>query len=106
MNVLLVYAHPEPTSLNGTLKDFTVQRLQAAGHTVQVSDLYAMRWKAPIDGDDHPERDPQRPFHASLDSREAYANGRQSEDIAAEQDKLRWADTVILQFPLVGSGSS
>jgi len=100
MNVLLVYAHPEPTSLNGTLKDFTVQRLQAAGHTVQVSDLYAMRWKAPIDGDDHPGRDPQCPFHASLDSREAYANGRQSEDIAAEQDKLRWADTVILQFPL------
>ncbi len=100
MNVLLVYAHPEPTSLNGTLKDFTVQRLQAAGHTVQVSDLYAMRWKAPIDGDDHPGRDPQRPFHASLDSREAYANGRQSDDIAAEQDKLRWADTVILQFPL------
>jgi len=34
VNVLLVYAHPEPTSLNGTLKDFTVQRLQAAGHTV------------------------------------------------------------------------
>lgn len=100
MNVLLVYAHPEPTSLNGTLKDFTVQRLQAAGHTVQVSDLYAMRWKAPIDGDDHPGRDPQRPFHASLDSREAYANGRQSDDIAAEQDKLRWADAVILQFPL------
>ena len=100
MNVLLVYAHPEPTSLNGTLKDFTMQRLQAAGHTVQVSDLYAMRWKAPIDGDDHPGRDPQRPFHASLDSREAYANGRQSDDIAAEQDKLRWADTVILQFPL------
>lgn len=100
MNVLLVYAHPEPTSLNGTLKDFTVQRLQAAGHTVQVSDLYAMRWKAPIDGDDHPGRDPQRPFHASLDSREAYANGRQSDDIAAEQEKLRWADTVILQFPL------
>ncbi|HBS56510.1 MAG TPA: NAD(P)H dehydrogenase, partial [Stenotrophomonas sp.] len=30
MNVLLVYAHPEPTSLNGTLKDFAVQRLQAA----------------------------------------------------------------------------
>ncbi len=100
MNVLLVYAHPEPTSLNGTLKDFAVQRLQAAGHTVQVSDLYAMRWKAPIDRDDHPGRDPQRSFHASLDSRDAYATGRQSDDIAAEQDKLRWADTVILQFPL------
>src|SRR5690606_18127015 len=43
MNVLIVYAHPEPRSLNGALKDFTVQRLQAAGHAVQVSDLYAMR---------------------------------------------------------------
>ena len=30
MNVLLVYAHPEPTSLNGTLKAFTVERLQRA----------------------------------------------------------------------------
>ncbi|AWH53260.1 NAD(P)H dehydrogenase [Stenotrophomonas sp. ESTM1D_MKCIP4_1] len=100
MNVLLVYAHPEPTSLNGTLKDFTVQRLQAAGHTVQVSDLYAMRWKAQIDAEDHPGRDAERPFHASLDSRDAYAAGRQRDDIAAEQDKLRWADAVILQFPL------
>jgi NAD(P)H dehydrogenase (quinone) len=39
MNVLLVYAHPEPRSLNGALKNFAVQRLQAAGHSVQVSDL-------------------------------------------------------------------
>ncbi|HJR27222.1 MAG TPA: NAD(P)H-dependent oxidoreductase, partial [Pseudomonas sp.] len=42
MNVLLVYAHPEPQSLNGSLKDFAVKRLEAAGHQVQVSDLYAM----------------------------------------------------------------
>ena len=30
MNVLLIYAHPEPTSLNGSLRDFSAQRLQAA----------------------------------------------------------------------------
>lgn len=47
MNVLIVYAHPEPRSLNGALKDFTVQRLRTAGHAVQLSDLYAMGWKAP-----------------------------------------------------------
>ena len=35
MNVLLVHAHPEPSSLNGSLKDFAVQRLESAGHTVQ-----------------------------------------------------------------------
>ena len=68
MNVLLVYAHPEATSLNGSLKDFTVQRLQAAGHTVQVSDLYAMNWKTTLDADDSPGRDTTRPFLASLDS--------------------------------------
>jgi NAD(P)H dehydrogenase (quinone) len=52
MNVLIVYAHPEPRSLNGSLKDFSVKRLQEAGHAVQVSDLYAMNWKAPLDAAD------------------------------------------------------
>jgi len=100
MNVLIVYAHPESTSLNGALKSFTVDRLQRAGHTVQVSDLYAMQWKSQVDAGDHVGRDPALPFHASLDSRQAFATGRQSADIAAEQDKLCWADAVILQFPL------
>ncbi|MBC3273374.1 NAD(P)H-dependent oxidoreductase [Pseudomonas sp. SWRI81] len=100
MNVLLVYAHPESTSLNGSLRDFTVQRLQAAGHTVQVSDLYAMKWKPVLDADDAPQRDPSQPFHASLDSKRAYADGTQAADIAREQDKLLWADALILQFPM------
>ena len=85
MNVLLVYAHPEPTSLNGSLRDFSVQRLQAAGHTVQVSDLYAMNWKATLDADDAPQRDATKPFHASLDSKVAYAEGTQAADIARER---------------------
>ena len=100
MNVLIVYAHPEPRSLNGSLKDFSVRRLQDAGHTVQVSDLYAMRWKAAFDGDDQLDRPADARFDPVLDSKRAYAGGSQSADIAAEQDKLRWADAVILQFPL------
>ncbi len=100
MNVLIVYAHPEPRSLNGSLKDFAVRRLQAAGHDVQVSDLYAMNWKATLDAADSLDRDPEARLDPSLDSKRAYAAGRQSSDIAAEQEKLRWADTVILQFPL------
>lgn len=100
MNVLMVYAHPEPKSLNGALKDFAVRRLQAAGHTVQVSDLYAMQWKAALDEDDSLDGKRGDRFEPSLDSKHAYQNGRQSEDIAREQEKLRWADSVILQFPL------
>lgn len=100
MNVLLVYAHPEPKSLNGSLKDFVVRRLEATGHVVQVSDLYAMQWKASLDENDSLDGKLGERFDPSLDSKHAYKNGRQSEDIAREQDKLRWADAVILQFPL------
>lgn len=100
MKVLLVYAHPEPRSLNGALRDFALQRLQQAGHTVQLSDLYAMNWKATLDASDSLDAPADGRFNPSLDSRRAFDAGRQSEDIAREQEKLRWADVVILQFPL------
>ncbi|VFT10685.1 NAD(P)H dehydrogenase [Pseudomonas aeruginosa] len=100
MNVLIVYAHPEPRSLNGALKDFAVARLEAAGHAVQVSDLYAMGWKAVLDAGDSLEREASERFDPSATSLRAFENGWQSVDIAGEQDKLRWADTLILQFPL------
>ncbi|MFM0704830.1 NAD(P)H-dependent oxidoreductase [Paraburkholderia sediminicola] len=100
MNVLLVYAHPEPRSLNGSLKDFSVKRLEDAGHVVQVSDLYAMNWKASLDANDSLDTQPGARFDPSLDSKRAFRDGRQSQDIALEQEKLKWADAVILQFPL------
>ncbi|PFH07992.1 NAD(P)H dehydrogenase (quinone) [Collimonas sp. PA-H2] len=100
MNILFVYAHPEPKSLNGSLKNFSVKRLEDAGHAVQVSDLYAMQWKASLDADDSTDRRPDARFDPVLDSKHAFENGRQSEDIVLEQDKLRWADALILQFPL------
>lgn len=100
MKVLVIYAHPEASSLNGALRDHALQHLRKAGHEVQLSDLYAMNWKATLDAADFPERDPSQPFHPSLDSKLAYANGSQSADIAAEQAKLEWADAVIFQFPL------
>ena len=43
MNIFLLTAHPEPRSLNGSLSRFIIDRLQAQGHDVQVSDLYAMK---------------------------------------------------------------
>jgi len=100
MNTLIVYAHPEPRSLNGSLKNFMVERLQAAGHTVQVSDLYAMGWKSALDADDSLDGAAGPRFLPEQDSRRAYDTGRQSLDIAAEQAKLLWADAVIFQFPL------
>lgn len=100
MNILIVYAHPEPQSLNGSLKNFAIKRLEDAGHAVQVSDLYAMNWKASLDQHDSMDPPADTRFDPSRESRLAFESGRQSPDIALEQDKLRWADALILQFPL------
>lgn len=100
MRYLIVYAHPEPQSLNGALKNHALAALIAAGHEVQVSDLYAMRFKAVADADDFPARECSERLIYHRASGEAYATGAQSADIAAEQEKLLWADVVVLQFPL------
>lgn len=100
MNVFLIHAHPEPKSLNGSLKELAVGTLGDLGHSVRVSDLYAMRWKAVADAGDFPERArPDRLFYG-YESKQAFAEGTQAADVAAEQEKLLWADAVILQFPL------
>ena len=100
MNVLIVFAHPEPRSLNGALRDFAVQRLRAAGHAVEVSDLYAMGWQPLVDRADSLAPDDGARLDVSRASKHAFENGLQSPDIAQEQDKLRRADAVLFQFPL------
>src|SRR3546814_1822066 len=59
-----------------------------------------MNWKASLDADGSTGRMPNTHFNPSLDSERAFRNGRQSRDIALEQEKLLWADALILQFPL------
>ena len=59
--VLIVYAHPEPTSLTRQLAEVSVRTLQQNGHEVLQSDLYGMGWKAVFDQNDFPSRaDPSR----------------------------------------------
>lgn len=99
MKFFIVYAHPEPTSLNGYLKEEAVRALEKAGHEVQVSDLYAMKWKAVADGDDFPQRDTSKPLRYPAESGKAFREGTQSPDVAEEQRKLLWADVVVFQFP-------
>ncbi|WP_438998434.1 NAD(P)H-dependent oxidoreductase [Variovorax beijingensis] len=100
MKILLVHAHPEARSLNGSLKQFMLERLAKAGHEVQVSDLYAMQWKATLAADDFTHLAPDAPFDPVTDSLRAFEAGSQRKEVAAEQAKLLWADTAIFQFPL------
>jgi len=100
MKVLLVFAHPEPRSLNGALRDVAVRELEAQGHEVRVSDLYADGWKSEVDRDDFPALAPEARLKVAGASAEAFAADALTEDVRAEQEKLLWADMLILQFPL------
>jgi len=100
MKVFIVYAHPEPKSFNGALKDLAVSELTRLGHEVKVSDLYAMRFN-PVAGR-HDFTAPENPDCLSYmaEQRHAAKTGTFAPDIRAEQEKLLWADFVIFQFPL------
>ncbi len=99
MKTLIVYAHPEPKSLNGSLKGLAVSTLESAGHEVRVSDLYAMNWKPVVDAADYGSH-ASRPLRVARDSGRAFDAGTLTPDVLAEQEKLLWADTIIFQFPL------
>ncbi|WP_415975788.1 NAD(P)H-dependent oxidoreductase [Rhodococcus sp. 077-4] len=99
MNILWVYAHPEPRSLNGSLRDAALVQLRSDGHTVEQSDLYAMQWNPVVQPVDY-GHDPAERFKVATASSKALAAGMQTPDIVAEQQKLLRADAVVLQFPL------
>ncbi|MEV6962128.1 NAD(P)H-dependent oxidoreductase [Streptomyces sp. NPDC051207] len=98
--ILVVSAHPERRSLNAALADFAVEHLRSAGHEVRVSDLYAMKWKATVDADDFPDHTPDGRLDVLAGQERATLTGRLTADVAAEQEKVRWSDAVILQFPM------
>lgn len=100
MRILLVFAHPEPRSLNGSLRDIAIDELSAQGHEVRVSDLYADRWKSEVDRADFPLLRPDVRLKPAAASGHAFAADALTEDVRAEQQKLLWADVLILQFPL------
>lgn len=100
MRVLWIHAHPEPRSLSAALRDEGLRALRESGHEHRQSDLYAMGWDPVVDRRDFPDHEPDRRLVVSTASKAAHLSGRLSADIRAEQEKIRWADTLIVQFPL------
>jgi NAD(P)H dehydrogenase (quinone) len=99
VNVLIVYAHPNPQSFNAAMREVAVDALTEAGNAVQVSDLYAMRFKATLDELDFKDRQEPDFFNPLIEQYHAAASGTFADDIAQEIEKLKWAD-LIIQFPL------
>ncbi|MNO42986.1 Glutathione-regulated potassium-efflux system ancillary protein KefF [compost metagenome] len=100
MNVLIVHAHPEPKSFTAALRDQAVQTLEAQGHQVQVSDLYAMNWNPVASADDFSTRENPEYLVYALEQRLGVKSQSLAADIQQELDKLLWADLLILNFPI------
>ena len=104
MHVLIVYAHMEPTSFTAALKDAAVATILAAGHTVDVSDLYAAQFDAIAGRHDFVSvADPKR-FHYQTEQAKAAAESAFAEQVAAEQERVRRADLIVFAFPLWWGG--
>ena len=100
MHTLIVYAHEEPHSFNAAMKNLAVTTFEEQGHSVDVSDLYRMKFKAVADGEDFLERRDKSYLKRQQEEKAAMELGTLAHDIVLEQEKLKAADLVILQFPL------
>lgn len=104
MNVLIVHAHPEPTSFTAAMKDTALRALSTAGHAIAVSDLYGEGFNPVAGRHDFLEAaDPER-FHYQSEQLHASKTGSFSPELAREQERLMRADLFVFTFPIWWGG--
>ena len=89
----VVFCHPTRDSLVGAALDRTIAGLEASGHEVRVSDLYAEGFEPAFTADDL--------AHHRVDHRE---HPELRADIATYIEHLGWCDTLVLVHPTWWSG--
>jgi len=100
MQVLLVYAHPEPQSFNGAMLNIARDTLTAAGHEVEISDLYAQNFNPVAGPNDVSVRQNDAIFNLGAEQMHAAGSNGFAPDVQTEIDKLMRADFLLLQFPM------
>lgn len=105
MKVLIVHCHPEPRSFNAALTNTASETLEGNGHEVVISDLYAEEFE-PIEGPGRysSRREPTY-FQALDEQRWHYERNDLAPELSREIARLKWAQTVIFQFPLWWHGA-
>jgi NAD(P)H dehydrogenase (quinone) len=99
-NILIVYAHPEPQSMNGSLFQTAIETFQKMGHQVQTTDLYHQAFH-PTSGRANFSSVKDAAFYKQQ-VEEIYAgevNGFVPE-LEEEMKKIEACDLMIWQFPL------
>jgi NAD(P)H dehydrogenase (quinone) len=84
MNVLIIYAHPNPRSFNQAILETVDDALRERGHATRIHDLYQMQFRAVLDGEDL-----LRNWRGDL-----------APDTRREQDAVQWAQGLVLIYPI------
>ena len=84
MNILIVYAHPNPASFNHALLERAQSALLDKGYSVRVRDLYAQGFNPVLSGNDLVDINV----------------GKLAPDVAVEQEHLQWATALLFIYPL------
>ena len=100
MNILIVYAHHEPTSFTATMKNLAVETLERQGHSVVVSDLYAQGFSAVAQKWDFVTTSGNHFNYMLEQEHAARLNLAFSPDILGEIQKVKDADLVIFITPI------
>ena len=100
MKVLLVFAHPEPRSFCGAMRDAAMEVLSAAGHELRSSDLYAMGFDPVGDRRDFLTAIDPEFFKYQKEQLAAYERHNFTPELAAEMANLDWCDLAVFVFPL------
>lgn len=88
MKVLIVYVHPNPQSFNHAILESFTKGLSEAGHTYMVVDLYALNFNPCLGRED---------FIKLME-------GKVSDDVRAQQEKVSWADGIVFIHPVWWTG--
>ena len=100
MNVLIVYAHHESASFCGAMLRTATAALRAAGHTVVVSDLYAMGFDPVSDRRNFTTVADTTRLRQQTEEAHAHQEGGFAPALHTEMHKLVACDLLILLFPI------
>jgi NAD(P)H dehydrogenase (quinone) len=100
MNVLVVYAHQEPSSFTASMKNVAIESLTKQGHSVALSDLYGQGFSAVAQKWDFVTTSGQH-FNYMLEQKHAAKlEFAFSPDIVAEIEKIQQANLILFVFPI------
>lgn len=88
MNVLIVYAHPNPKSFNKAAVEYVHAEFKARGDEVRIKDLYAEKFNPILD----------------VSQLAMQSEGKVPNDVIEEQAIIEWADAIVIIYPLWWSG--